>query len=244
METHSHGEIAGLIEENWWYVARRHVLEGLFAKFPPTRGTALDLGSGVGANFPVLALHANKIIGLDISQEALDHAQERGYHQTLLACGEQIPLGDAAIDVVLCADVLEHVNDDTLVAEIARVLSKGGMVYVTVPAFQSLWNENDDYGHHLRRYKRGEAAALFAKHGMRVLYNGFWNFSWVAPVWLSARLYRKKADSEKLANNLSRIPTWANRFFLFLASVESGAAGLIPLPVGVSQVVVAQKVDG
>lgn len=83
METHSHGEIAGLVEENWWYVARRHVLEGLFVKFPPTRGTALDLGSGVGANFPVLALHANKIIGLDISQEALDHAQERGYHETL-----------------------------------------------------------------------------------------------------------------------------------------------------------------
>lgn len=45
-----------------------------------------------------------------------------------------MPFQDGAIDVLLCSHVLEHVSDDiTAMAEIARVLTEGGVGLVVVP---------------------------------------------------------------------------------------------------------------
>lgn len=45
-----------------------------------------------------------------------------------------LPFPDAAFDLVLCYHVLEHVPDDTsAIAELARVLSPGGLALVQVP---------------------------------------------------------------------------------------------------------------
>jgi 2-polyprenyl-6-hydroxyphenyl methylase/3-demethylubiquinone-9 3-methyltransferase len=42
--------------------------------------------------------------------------------------GEQLPVADGAVDIVVCVDVLEHVRDlDAVIAEIRRVLKPGGL---------------------------------------------------------------------------------------------------------------------
>ncbi len=241
METYSHEEIAGFEETSWWYVSRRRVLNDLLERFPAERGVLLDLGCGVGANFPVLAVHAQKVIGLDISEEALAHARARGYHETLLASAEDIPLPSDSVDAIVCADVLEHIDDTKTVAEIARVLKSRGSAYILVPAFPSLWNENDDYGHHLRRYKRGELVGLFARNNMQIRYSGFWNICMFPVVWLVARFYHKKPEGEKLSNSLSRIPAWINGILAHVIDVERSVNRRLNLPFGVSHILVAQK---
>src|SRR5262249_27946146 len=74
--------------------------------------------TGVDISLPTLAAareHA-KSAGLAIRYQAGDAAA--------------LPFGAAAFDVVCCCDVLEHVDDlDRVIAEIARVMARGGVFF-------------------------------------------------------------------------------------------------------------------
>jgi SAM-dependent methyltransferase len=83
----------------------------------------LDVGCG---EMPYLALferHAGEIVGLDTWENP--RASLRGPI-------EAIPAPDASFDVVLCAQVLEHVDDPAQgVRELARVTRPGGRVLLS-----------------------------------------------------------------------------------------------------------------
>ena len=49
---------------------------------------------------------------------------------------EQIEQPDASFDCVICLHVLEHVDDKRALAEINRILRKGGMLIVMVPIIE------------------------------------------------------------------------------------------------------------
>ena len=52
----------------------------------------------------------------------------------MLADMERLPFADASVDGIICTYVLEHVADaQRCMGEMARVLKRGGMLYVTVP---------------------------------------------------------------------------------------------------------------
>jgi SAM-dependent methyltransferase len=56
-----------------------------------------------------------------------------------IADAHQIPLADGSVDAVVIQAVLEHVLDPTrVVAEIARVLPAGGVVYAETPFLQQV----------------------------------------------------------------------------------------------------------
>ncbi|MBI3572132.1 MAG: class I SAM-dependent methyltransferase [Fimbriimonas ginsengisoli] len=241
MELHSHSDIAALEKDNWWYVVRRQLLLNLLAKYARASagGVALDLGCGVGANYDVLAPYAARVIGVDIAPEALAYARARGYAEALQAKGEHLPLQDHSVTLALCADILEHLDDTKAVPELRRVLMPGGIVVATVPAFPSLWNENDDYSHHLRRYRRGELRKLFAKSGFILRASGYWNALLFVPVWIMARFYRRRPN-RPLRNNLSLVPRFLNGALTRAALVEQRLHRFLPLPFGVSEVLVCE----
>lgn len=49
-------------------------------------------------------------------------------------------------------DVLEHTDDKKTLIEIRRILKKGGIIILTVPAFPWLWSKWDEVLHHKKRY--------------------------------------------------------------------------------------------
>jgi SAM-dependent methyltransferase len=75
-------------------------------------------------------------------------------------------LPDRGLDCIVMMDVLEHVQDETtLLAESRRALRPGGLLLVTVPAFQSLYSAHDVYLKHFRRYRRRQLLAVLERGG-------------------------------------------------------------------------------
>jgi SAM-dependent methyltransferase len=67
---------------------------------------------------------------------------------------QRLELPDAAFDAVVCAEVLEHLDDDAAaLAELARVLRPGGLLLVTVPANPYRYDWTDRWAGHRRRYE-------------------------------------------------------------------------------------------
>ena len=128
MELHSHADIAAMERLNWWYVARRGLLANLVHRYAHSCDIAIDVGCGVGSNYPVLAFCATRVIGLDISADALAQLRVQ-YDETILSAVEKMPFEDNYADIALCADVLEHLDDAAATREIYRVLKPGGSLF-------------------------------------------------------------------------------------------------------------------
>lgn len=127
-----------------WRAGQNRRLAMILAASPAHVRRVLVNGCGVGMYVHAL-LHAAatqpgwgagvELHGLDIEAEHLALAAHNvADGRYTLAAGEEMPYTDAAFDLVLSHEVLEHVHDDrAAVAEIVRVLRPGGRAVVFVP---------------------------------------------------------------------------------------------------------------
>jgi SAM-dependent methyltransferase len=90
---------------------------------------------------------------------------------------------DESFDLIVCSHVLEHVNDDSLaIAELYRVLAKGGSAILMVPILLTISETDEDpdeksederwarfgQGDHVRMYAKDDYVARLRKGGFRV----------------------------------------------------------------------------
>jgi len=110
-----------------------HVRRRILDEVPPY-SSVLDVGCGVGELLAILHRDkSSRCFGVDISSIAISTVQERGFEGRVsaLPC---IPYPSDLFDVVVCAETLEHISDATgTVAEIARVVRRGGRTIISVP---------------------------------------------------------------------------------------------------------------
>jgi ubiquinone/menaquinone biosynthesis C-methylase UbiE len=103
---------------------------------PAAPEVVLDLGCGTGRFTVPLARRARFVVGVDFSFASLlilrRRLREAGLNNVFLLCADaaKIPLADGLFDVVLSAQLLEHVPGDegrrAVLAETARLLKPGG----------------------------------------------------------------------------------------------------------------------
>ena len=137
------------VADQWWSDEVRWVrtLKNLvpgrlkwFDRHVDWRGKAvLDLGCAGGFMAEALAARGATVTGIDPAADAIEAARRHAAQGGLaiaydVGVGESLPYADAAFDVVVCVDVLEHVADlHKVLAEIARVLRPGGLfLYDTI----------------------------------------------------------------------------------------------------------------
>jgi predicted TPR repeat methyltransferase len=95
----------------------------------------LDAGCGTGLCGPVVAPYARRLVGVDLSERMLAHAQRRDVydelvHSELTAYLERC---DGAVDVIVSADTLVYFGSlDAVVAAAASALRPGGRLVFTV----------------------------------------------------------------------------------------------------------------
>jgi SAM-dependent methyltransferase len=151
-----------------------------FAMSDPARGDWLDLGCGSGGIAAWLADHFDRITGMD--PEPWGRWQTfQAAHATLRffqASAENLGLPDQSVDVVICNQVYEHVDDpQRLISEIRRVLRPGGYCYFAGPNLlfpiepHVFW----PFVHWLpRQFARGLMKALGAKNLVDANSKDYW----------------------------------------------------------------------
>ncbi len=114
-----------------------HVARYAFAARLATGRRVLDAGCGSGYGTAKLAQEARQVLGIDLSQEAVDDARQQYQSANLrFECGDclNIPSADGAFDLVVAFEIIEHLSDwRRFLVQARRVLAPEGQFVVSTP---------------------------------------------------------------------------------------------------------------
>ena len=159
-----------------------HFHRYLFAKQFSLGKRVLDIASGEGYGSALLARSAISVIGVDISPDAVAHANMKYQADNLEfrrgSCAA-IPLADCSVDVVVSFETIEHHDEhDAMMREIKRVLIPGGLLIISSPDKLEYSDKTGyDNPYHVKELYREDFISLldayFKNHkiaGQRVIY--------------------------------------------------------------------------
>ena len=131
------------LEEDYGWQIPQLMAEEL-SRLTPTSGRILDAGAGTGLVGRYLeALGYNNLVAIDISNEMLSKAREKGVYKELhqMDLGEPLDFKDDVFDAVVCAGVLtfSHAPAKSLY-EMVRVTKPGGYILYSLrtDAYESM----------------------------------------------------------------------------------------------------------
>lgn len=97
----------------------------------------LDIASGEGYGSNLLSKTAKYVYGVDISREAVSHANNKYAKSNLTfmeGSASKMPLDDHSIDVLVSFETIEHHDKhDEMMQECRRVLKKDGILIISSP---------------------------------------------------------------------------------------------------------------
>ena len=247
MQAHLYDELWNVERDHWWFVARRRIINSLIDRYgSATENIPLDiceLGCGTGGNLAPWA-EKHRIVGLDSSEKALEYARKRV--DARLECGrlpDQIPFPSGSFDVVLMADVLEHVEEDAAAARAAiSLLRVGGVFVATIPAHQWMFSPRDVQHHHFRRYSKHSLRRIIDVPGTKIELLSYYN-SFAFPIAVVTRLWSKLPGAASSTGDLTVPAIPLNAFFTQVFASERHLLGRVPMPPGLSLVAVVRKLE-
>lgn len=235
---------------HWWFEGRRQIVSAVMREFLEESGPGelsrpeiIDIGCGTGAMLAMLSKFGH-VTGLEMFAEAADVCRAEFGDSVDIRLGrvpEDLPT-DGSFDVACAFDVVEHIEDDVdALKRIHHAVRPGGLFVSTVPAFASLWGDNDVLSHHFRRYRRKPYVALVEAAGFQVeraTYFNTWLFPIAAVVRVGQRLFRRKSAPRPDLEMSSPL------FDKLLTRVFASERHLVrrrSLPFGVSLLVIARR---
>ena len=115
-----------------------HIYRYIFAASLAENKVVLDVACGTGYGAGFMAEKASKVVGADISLEAVDYAAERFCkdNKAGFVCADAIrlPFVDNAFDIVVSFETIEHIRQcRKFLAECRRVLKANGLLVCSTP---------------------------------------------------------------------------------------------------------------
>jgi SAM-dependent methyltransferase len=229
----------------WRARARRQAVMAMWRRYSNResngRTRILDIGCGTGAGLEEFRAFGT-VTGIDFSETAIHYCRRRHCTQTAVADASLLPFESSHFDLVSMIEVLEHVEDDTAtLAETARVLVPGGLIVLTVPAYQWLWTVRDERLQHKRRYTRARIIDQVVAAGLTVLWDTYIDSFLLAPLALMVGYSRLSRQDRHMNVYSVRHRGLLNRFLLGVCTSERMLYARLPLPCGVSVLCVAQR---
>jgi SAM-dependent methyltransferase len=220
-----------------WYRSRLFFVNQALIGMDPQTTKILDFGCGSGAALELcVASGFENVLGLDTSDLCVRSTQLRGINVKKI--GADLPILDSTYDLILCLDVLEHIEKDLdYLNHFREHLNIGGKILITVPAHQFLWSQHDENNHHFRRYNKKTLKKLIFDAQLEIKYERYWN-SILFPFFVVQRsLSRLKINETR--DEFSLPPKFLRQILYFMLMME-GRSVLLGKLIGVSIVAVLE----
>lgn len=243
MDAAAYRQFVELEERHFWFVGRRRIFCALLDRHlgPGAGRRVLDVGCGAGGLLGPLSRYG-EAVGVDMEPEMVDVCRRRGFEARVGDATE--PLGESQ-DLVCLFDTIEHVPDDVLALRRAReALAPGGLVCVSVPAYQFLYANNDRVVHHQRRYTTRMLRRRMVEAGLEPVHVSHFNvllFPVILPVVLAKKAVEQVRDPGDTTNLSAPVPGPLNRVLTAIMSSERHVVPRVQLPVGHSIVALARR---
>jgi hypothetical protein len=167
-------EICYQIEENsFWFKHRNNCILTAVKKYNEGR-LFFDIGGGNGYVAKGIEANGLQTILIEPGIKGCLNARKRQLQNIVCATLEDAQFKKGTLPSVGLFDVVEHIeNDVAFLSMIHAYMQEGGKVYITVPAFQSLWSNEDVDAGHYRRYTTKELCSKLEQVGFKITYSTY-----------------------------------------------------------------------
>jgi SAM-dependent methyltransferase len=199
MEDTAYRQFIELEQNHFWFIGRRRIFFHLLDRELEGRRnlTILDVGCGAGGMLGPLARYG-QVTGVDTSPELVEFCRSRGFERVQVGSAYKLPADGDSVDLITLFDTIEHVPDDERVLrECRRALAAEGVLFISVPAYQFLYANNDRVAHHERRYTARQLRRKLIAAGFdrpRVTYFNALLFPAILPAVLAKKAKERFAD--------------------------------------------------
>jgi SAM-dependent methyltransferase len=232
--------LAQLDRWHFWFGPRRALVMRLVERYmPASAGPVLDVGCGSGLMLEELGSCRYRAVGLDLLPEGLMATREAHPETPLVrADAARLPFLERTLSGVLLLDLLEHVDDQEVLAQAYRILRPGGVLLLTAPAVPWLWSYRDKAAGHRRRYSRRGLEQALNRSGLvleEMRYYQCFLFPLVVMTRLMGRRGPRARDLEERPNRL------LNALLMAINGIEVRLGEFVSWPVGSSLVAVCRR---
>jgi ubiquinone/menaquinone biosynthesis C-methylase UbiE len=206
LKTEEFHSLSSVEENHWFYSGKRaiarHWIEQMGFLQPDFRLIEVGAGTGLFAS----EMHSlMKVIALDVNPTALSLIRERNQVPIISAMAEHLPIKPGSVDVITALDVIEHIDDDRDALEgLVNATRKGGIIILTVPAYQFLWSEWDIALNHRRRYTYSDILKLSSGLNVDIVHLSYINTVAFIPIII----YRFITNIVTKDNRRRRMEEW------------------------------------
>jgi 2-polyprenyl-3-methyl-5-hydroxy-6-metoxy-1,4-benzoquinol methylase len=164
---------------NFTYYYFLQTLHSVFSDQQLAHLNVLDIGCGVGTLALYIGQFGAQVLGIDISKRAIEICQKArvslGMKQVQFK-RQGMWKGAAKYDLIICTEIIEHVeNDKEFLKRIFQKLKVGGCLVLTTPSKENFlykigfYKKFDAEVGHLRRYTKQSIANLLRKEKFTIV---------------------------------------------------------------------------
>ncbi len=189
-----------LEDNSYWFKHRNSCIVELVKKYSPNT-TFFDIGGGNGFVAKGLENAGISTVLVEPGQSGASNAKARGLSNVVCATTETSGFEKNSIAAIGLFDVVEHIDDDeAFLAQNYDFLHKEGMIYITVPAYNFLWSNEDDYAGHYRRHTIDSMSKTLKKIGFKIVYTSYLFSVLPLPIFLLRSLPSKLGFNKQVSN--------------------------------------------
>lgn len=167
-------------DKSFWFSHRNDCVLELLNRFPPG-GIFYDIGGGNGVVAKSLEDHGYQAVLIEPGKAGIANAKKRGLKNMICARLEDMNSQSHSLPAAGLFDVLEHIeNPAGFLKTLSDLLVPGGMLYITVPAFNLLWSSEDVIAGHFKRYSLKVIRKILTENNFTIEYATY--FFWLLPV--------------------------------------------------------------
>ena len=230
-------------EAHWWFKARREIIYSIIKKninFENKKINILDCGAGSGTNISML----NKFGYVHVYEK---DEKTSNFLKEKFKKSENIEIiqkpnnnNKEFFDLILAADVIEHVEDDEAILQyLSELLNKNGQILITVPAFNFLFSSKDKVLRHYRRYTKKNIKKIISKY-FSITKLSYYNFFLFIPIAISIVFF--KIFRINFIDSVEKKPnTILNSILFQIFHSEKFILNFLNFPFGLSLIVLAKK---